>query len=53
MYAWHLFLLNLSLKNIKRSFDIDFDAILTEIVSKKHDRNKKSLEKMFVRFPVT
>jgi hypothetical protein len=68
MYAWHLFLSNLSLINIERSFDIDLYAILTEIVSKKQDRKKKilkindlvkynscckSLENMFVRFLVT
>jgi hypothetical protein len=40
MYAWHLFLSNLSLINIERNFDIDLDAILTEIVSRKQDRKK-------------
>jgi hypothetical protein len=40
MYAWHLFLSNLFLINIERSFDIDLYAILNEIVSKKQDRNK-------------
>jgi hypothetical protein len=45
MYAWHLFLSNLSLINIKRSFDIDLDAILSEIVSKK-TRQKKNILKI-------
>jgi hypothetical protein len=40
MYAWHLFLSNLSSINIERSFDIDLYAILTEIVSKKQDSKK-------------
>ena len=29
---------NLSLINIERTFDINLDAIVTEFVSKKHDR---------------
>ncbi len=32
---------NLSLINIEHSFDIDLDAILTEIVSEKHYENKR------------
>jgi hypothetical protein len=40
MYARHLFLSNLSLINIERSFDIDLDAIVSEFVSEKQDRKK-------------